>query len=280
MTTVRAFAAAKINLTLHITGQRADGYHLLDSLVMFADVGDHITVTPASKTTLEIGGPMAAGLSAGPDNLVVRAADLIGVTGDIHLEKNLPVASGMGGGSADAAACLRALSQLGEVALPDELMATLGATLGADVPVCLASAGARMSGIGEQVTPVSGLPELYAVLVNPRVGVSTPEVFKALKSKDKPAMQGGIPANPSRAELITWLGMQRNDLEEPALTLQPVIGDVLQALRALAGAQISRMSGSGASCFALFESYGEATKNAAVLRKKYPHWWVEAARLN
>jgi len=276
MTTVKGFAPAKINLTLHVTGQRADGYHLLDSLVMFADVGDRISVTAAAKTTLDIDGPMATDLTAGGDNLVLRAADLIGVPAQIILEKNLPIAAGMGGGSSDAAACLRALSQLADVPVPQRL----DRALGADVPVCMIARAARMAGIGERVTPLADLPELFAVLVNPRVGVSTPDVFKAMKSRNNTPMPRAIPSGVSVAGFIAWLAEQRNDLEAPAIAVQPVIADVLAVLAQLPDVRLHRMSGSGASCFALFDSFDQAGKSAQILRQSHPQWWGQAARLN
>ncbi len=276
MTTVKAFAAAKINLTLHVTGQRADGYHLLDSLVMFADVGDVIHIEVATATTLEIVGPMAVQLPVNADNLVLRAAQVAGQTAKITLEKNLPVASGMGGGSADAAATLRAMSALEKRPVPD----AAAAALGADVPVCLGQVAARMTGIGTTVLPLAGLPELYAVLVNPLVGVSTPEVFQRIETKENNPMPAGIPQDLSLQEFVRWLSQQRNDLEGAAITCQPVIAEVLAALASLPDAMLCRMTGSGASCFAVTKSYDLAVENAGILRQRHPDWWIEPARLN
>jgi len=276
MTTVRAFAPAKINLTLHVTGQRADGFHLLDSLVVFADIGDRIVATKAAETVLDVTGPMARGLAADGDNLVLRAAKLMDVTAHITLEKNLPIAAGMGGGSSDAAATMRALAQMSGGAIPGDL----GAQLGADVPVCLRAKAARMTGIGGEVEPVLGLPALFAVLVNPRVGVPTPDVFKRLTEKNNPPMSKDLPKGGSASDFACWLGEQRNDLERAAISVQPVIADVLEALRVLKAPLLVRMSGSGASCFALFETYDRAVENAATLRQQHDDWWVEAARLN
>ena len=273
---VKTFAPAKINLTLHVTGQRADGYHLLDSLVAFAsDVGDRVRVMPAEAVSLEVTGPMAAGVPTDATNLVVRAARLYDLAVAITLEKHLPTASGIGGGSSDAAATLFAMADLtGTSAIPE------GATaLGADVRVCLARAAARMQGIGEQVTPVEGFPELYAVLANPGVEVSTPEVFAALENKHGVAMPKRIPRWRGAWSALDWIARQRNDLEAPARKIAPVIGEVLDALGALPGARLARMSGSGATCFALFEARTEADIAAEALAEAHPDWWVTAATL-
>ncbi|MCB1336988.1 MAG: 4-(cytidine 5'-diphospho)-2-C-methyl-D-erythritol kinase [Maritimibacter sp.] len=271
----RTFAPAKINLTLHVTGQRADGYHLLDSLVAFADVGDRVRVMPADTTTLEVTGPMAAGVPVDETNLALRAARLYDLPVAITLDKHLPMAAGLGGGSSDAAATLYAMADLvGSNEIPE------GATaLGADVRVCLARQAARMRGIGEIVEPVEGMPELYAVLANPGVAVSTPEVFKALVDKDGMAMPKRIPRWRAGWSAIDWIAKQRNDLEGPAIAIAPVIAEVLAALRALPGARFARMSGSGASCFALFEDRAEADYAAGQLAEAQPDWWVTAATL-
>lgn len=276
MTIIERFAPAKINLTLHVTAQRPDGFHLLDSLVVFADVGDVVRVSRAEKSRLLVTGPMAPGVPVDAGNLVLKAAQFIGIAGDIHLEKNLPMAAGIGGGSSDAAAALFALSELSGRAIPSGVASALGA----DVPVCLLQHAARMSGIGETVTPIDTMPELYAVLVNPGVGVATPDVFRALKGKNNPAMPEGIPSNLNGVEFALWLGEQRNDLEEAAIGLQPVIADVLGALLRLDTPLLVRMSGSGASCFALFDSYAKAEVNAGILQSTYPKWWIRPARLN
>jgi 4-diphosphocytidyl-2-C-methyl-D-erythritol kinase len=271
MVEIAVRARAKVNLALHVVGRRADGYHLLDSLVVFADLGDEITLRPDPGLALTIGGPMAAGLDAGPENLVLRAAALMGGGAAIHLDKRLPVASGIGGGSADAAATLRGMAQLTGRALP-AAAEVLG--LGADVPVCLQGHAARMEGIGEIVTPLD-LPEVAAVLVNPGFGVSTPEVFRALERRDHPGM-GAIPRWSEAAGLIDWLRGTRNDLEAAALRVAPGIGAVLAAL-AESGALLARMSGSGATCFGLYPSLAEA--EAAAARLARPGWWVAPTRL-
>lgn len=269
---IEAFAPAKINLTLHVTGQRADGYHVLDSLVIFAGIGDTIRVVPSDALTLEIDGPEAGGLAAEPDNLVLRAAQLLapgrGVA--ITLTKRLPVASGIGGGSADAAATLGALSQLWGLPVPGSEQVV---TLGADVPVCLSTSPTRMRGIGERLDPVPPLPEMDVVLVNPRVAVSTPAVFRALEIKENPPMEPDLPRWRDLPAFISWLGGQRNDLTAPATAQQPVIADVLDALRD-AGALFAGMSGSGATCFGLFPRDETSIRAMSALATEHRDWWV------
>ena len=271
----RTFAPAKINLTLHVTGQRADGYHLLDSLVVFADVGDRVRVMPAEETTLEVTGPMAEGVPADASNLVAKAAALFDLPVAITLEKHLPMAAGVGGGSSDAAATLYAMAELtGTNTIPEGAV-----DLGADVRVCLMRQASRMRGIGEDVQPVEGMPELYAVLANPGVAVSTPEVFAALEDRNGLGMPKRIPRWRAAWSAVDWISKQRNDLQAPAIALFPVIGEVLDALRALPGARFARMSGSGATCFALFEERAEADMAAEQLAEAQPGWWVTAATL-
>ncbi len=271
---VRSFAPAKVNLTLHVTGQRADGYHLLDSLVAFADVGDRLRLEPAEATRLKLTGPMAAGVPADASNLVLRAAGLYDLPVAITLDKHLPLAAGIGGGSSDAAATLLAMAELTGSPLP------AGATgLGADVPVCLMRQAARMRGIGEDVQPVTGLPDLHAVLANPGVAVPTPAVFRALTEKNRAPMPIQLPQWQDRRSAINWIAGQRNDLETPAITRAPVIGEVLAALSALPGARLARMSGSGATCFALFDTRAGADKAAEILATSQPGWWTTATTL-
>jgi 4-diphosphocytidyl-2-C-methyl-D-erythritol kinase len=261
-------APAKLNLALHVVGRRADGYHLLDSLVAFAGIGDEVRLSPG-PLSLRINGPFAAGLDAGEDNLCLRAARLARADAAIALTKNLPVASGIGGGSADAAAVLRGLAHLGH--------APLGAAerLGADVPVCLLSRPARMQGTGEIVTALPGLPTVPLVLVNPGVGVSTPQVFAALQSRDSPPLPP-IPGFSNADDLIGWLAQTRNDLQAAAQTVAPVIGQVIDALHA-SGAGFARMSGSGATCFGLYASAGKAREAAGMLKQH--GWWAVASEL-
>lgn len=274
MTAVEVLAPAKVNLTLHVTGRRADGYHLLDSLVAFAGAGDRVTVAPAPAPSLRVTGPRAGSVPAGADNLVLRAAALMGVCATITLEKHLPAASGIGGGSSDAAATLRALARLTGRPLPEAL------TLGADLPVCLIARAARMRGIGETVEPLPSLPALDAVLVNPGLPVATPAVFARLARRDNPAMPATLPHWPDAAALIGWLATQRNDLEEPAVALCPAIGTVLAALRDGTRAALTRMSGSGATCFGLYPDAGTARAAAAEIAAQHPGWWVAATRLS
>lgn len=274
--TVAEFAAAKVNLTLHVTGQRADGYHLLDSLVCFAGVGDIVSASAARQLSLQVTGPEGGGLSAGPDNLVLRAAALAGQGAALVLDKRLPLASGIGGGSADAAAALRALARLHGGGAPAP-QAILG--LGADVPVCLAGRVSRMQGVGEVLQPAPPLPPVWAVLANPRLEVPTPRVFRALACRTNPPMPAAWPTWPDAKALAAWLSRQRNDLEPAALQVAPGVAPVLAALRALPAALLARMSGSGATCFALFARRADAEAAAAALLCAFPGWWVASAPL-
>lgn len=270
-------APAKINLTLHVTGRRSDGYHLLDSLVVFTTIGDRLTARKLQGLSLSITGPESAGLGAGADNLVLRAARLIGASDlALTLEKCLPLASGIGGGSSDAAACLRLVARLSGLALPAP-RAVLG--LGADVPVCLTPQTCRMQGIGEAVTPVPELPPVWLVLVNPRVEVPTPQVFRALAQRENAPMPAVLPKWREAGDLFEFLAAQRNDLQEPACQIAPQITQVLQALAQTKGCALSRMSGSGATCFGLFASQLEAERAAASLKAAAPGWWVVATGL-
>ncbi|MEM9578475.1 MAG: 4-(cytidine 5'-diphospho)-2-C-methyl-D-erythritol kinase [Pseudomonadota bacterium] len=271
--TVHAFAPAKINLTLHVTGQRTDGYHLLDSLVMLTDVGDHLRVRRADRLTLSVTGPRAAGVPTDHQNLVMRAAALLGVTAEITLEKHLPAAAGIGGGSSDAAATLRALATLYGVPVPND--ATLTA-LGADVPVCMRNAVVRMQGIGDELEAVAEPPDWPMILVNPGVEVPTGPVFAGLQQKENPPMEGVWPGQ--RAAQVDWLLRQRNDLQTPAIATQPVIGEVLAELTRSEGCLLARMSGSGATCFAIMAD--QMARDAAVtaFRVTHPDWWVVPAQ--
>ena len=257
---VRAVAPAKINLTLHVTGQRADGYHLLDSLVVFTEAGDGLTLADGPGLSLDLTGPAAPALAVEPDNLVLRAARAVGATrAAFTLEKRLPVASGMGGGSSDAAAALKLLAGRG---LPPPDTAGL-MRLGADLPVCMAApAPSRMTGLGEGVAPVAGVPALWLLLVNPGQGLSTPAVFKALSQRDNPPMPAVLPGWSDAPALAEWLAGMRNDLEAPARVLMPGIGDLLAGLRAQPGCLLARMTGSGATCFGIFATEG-AVQDAA-----------------
>ncbi|MBP0483767.1 4-(cytidine 5'-diphospho)-2-C-methyl-D-erythritol kinase [Sagittula salina] len=274
MSPTDAFAPAKVNLALHVTGQRADGYHLLDSLVVFADVGDRVRVTEARAMALTVTGPRAAGVPADARNLCWKASEWFGESVSIVLEKHLPAAAGIGGGSSDAAATLRAVADLRGRPVPSEGLERLGA----DVPVCMVGHAARMAGIGDVVHPLPPLA-LHAVLVNPGVDVSTPAVFKALTQKTNPPMAEMPAAAGGAGGFVDWLAAQRNDLQVPAVALQPVIGHVLAALEASPGARLVRMSGSGATCFALYDDSAEAEAAADGLRALHADWWVEPCTL-
>jgi 4-diphosphocytidyl-2-C-methyl-D-erythritol kinase len=265
-------APAKVNLFLHVTGRRSDGYHELDSLVVFAGAADQLRAEPAEALSLTLRGPFGATLDAEPDNLVLRAARALAVAAGrdlrvrLTLEKNLPVASGIGGGSADAAACLRLLGRLWNVTPSPELAISLGA----DVPVCLAARPSRMTGVGERLAAAPVLPDCGMVLVNPGVALRTADVFRA--------RGGGFSATaelpdgwPDAASMAADLFALGNDLEPPAIGLCPAIGDVLAALRAAPGCLLARMSGSGATCFGLFAGPGESAEAAEALRR--PGWW-------
>lgn len=271
---VERIARAKINLALHVTGRRTDGYHLLDSLVAFADFGDVVRVAAADGLSLTVTGPMASALSAGPDNLVLRAALVIGRGAAITLEKRLPVASGIGGGSADAAATLTALAALYGCDLPAaaEVLA-----LGADVPVCLSGVAARMEGIGEKITPVP-LPPAHLVLVNPGFGLGTADVFRAMVKRDNAPLPAPTGLRDART-LAAYLHQCRNDMQPAALGLAPEIGRVIAALTAQPGCLVARMSGSGATCFGLFEDKPGAEAAAQALSLHNPDYWVQAAAL-
>ncbi|MBT9368884.1 4-(cytidine 5'-diphospho)-2-C-methyl-D-erythritol kinase [Rhizobium sp. CSW-27] len=280
---IRETAPAKINLALHVTGRRADGYHLLDSLVTFAGDGDSLELAPASQDGFRVTGRFGALLGDGQDNLVVRARDLLrsavlaaghaAPPVEISLDKALPVASGIGGGSADAAATLRGLARLWGVTLPQGQMQALALSLGADVPMCLASRPVLARGIGEELTPVAALPALALVLVNPLVSVSTPDIFRRLETRDNPPMTA-LPAT-RQADWTAYLRAQRNDLEPPARALVDEIAAVSTAL-ASGGAELVRMSGSGATCFGLFASPHAAAEAAARLTEQHPLWYVQA----
>ena len=284
-----ARAPAKINLTLQIVGRRADGWHELQSLVAFAGVADHLTLVPDHPFALATDGPTAA--RAGPvvDNLVLRAAKALAERvsglrlGAFHLVKNLPVAAGIGGGSADAAAALRLLARANGLALDDTRLMEAAAATGADVPVCLAARARMMAGVGDALGPLLRLPPLFAVLVNPGVALETRPVFAKLGLAPGQAFGGGphpaVGGDLSRVELFRLLHHARNDLQAPARALSPIIGDVLTCLAALPGCRLARMSGSGATCFALFDDRQAARRGAVRLRRDQPGWWVTATAL-
>ena len=282
---VERAAPAKLNLYLHVIGRREDGYHLLDSLVAFADIGDRVIARASDRLSLTVEGPFAATLQ-GPqaDNLIWRTARALAARAGIEpkaaltLDKNLPVASGIGGGSSDAAATLSALAELWELDLNDARFADLASSLGADVPVCLYGKTAWLGGIGEQIVPAFALPPVAVVLVNPGIPLPTPAVFKARNGAfSNTARFEDVPRDASA--LAVLLHERRNDLAEPAIRLAPVIAEVLRALEETDGALLARVSGSGATCFALFETMAIAEVAAAELRDSHLGWWVASGRL-
>jgi 4-diphosphocytidyl-2-C-methyl-D-erythritol kinase len=272
-------APAKINLFLYVTGRRPDGYHLLDSLVVFADVGDIVTVAPADRLTLSLCGPFADGVPADSGNLVMQAAQRlsercgIGAGAAIALRKNLPVAAGLGGGSSDAAACLLALCDLWGMPCEGDMLAELALDLGADVPACLQGRPVRLRGIGEILAVAEDVPPLPAVLVNPGVPLATPDVFRRFGG----GFSGTPPAWPavaSVAQFVEYLAGQRNDLEAAAIGIAPAIGEVIAQLAASEGCLLARMSGSGATCFGIFADPVAARFVASRLADARPEWWV------
>ena len=283
-------ARAKVNLFLHVTGRRDDGYHLLESLVSFAETGDRLDVAAGEFLSLGVEGPFAEALVGGGGNLVLDAAlalqDWARESGqtvagaEMVLEKNLPVASGIGGGSADAAAALDALVSLWELDVPQDALLYIALELGADVPVCVAGRSRIMRGIGEVLDPAPQLPPAWLVLANPMRGVSTAQVFSALDlSEASPRLP--MPDGFASAEALgRWLTAEtRNDLEAPARAIEPAIDTVVAALEQCDGAHIARMSGSGATCFALFSGEAEASAAQTALQIEHPEWWVEASAL-
>jgi 4-diphosphocytidyl-2-C-methyl-D-erythritol kinase len=285
---------AKVNLTLRVIGRRSDGYHDIESVVAFADCADHLTLTPGSELQLVASGPLAEACGATSDNLVIKAAHLLRErvpdlrVGSFTLDKVLPVAAGIGGGSADAAAALRLLAQLNGLALEDPRLHEVALATGADVPVCLASRPCDMTGVGEGLLPLS-LPIMPCVMVNPRVPVATRDVFNALGLRNGELLVGATDifrgtawpeAGASVEDWVEVLAASANDLEAPATRIQPIIGDVISALSATNGAWLARMSGSGATCFAIYENTADAGRAAEKIRQDHPEWWVHAGTLN
>jgi 4-diphosphocytidyl-2-C-methyl-D-erythritol kinase len=285
---------AKINLTLRVVGRRVDGYHDLESMVAFADCADRLTLTPGSELSLGTSGPLAQHCGEAADNLVLKAARLLGErvpdlkVGGFILDKVLPVAAGIGGGSADAAAALRLLARLNNLEFDDERLLEVALLTGADVPVCLASRACDMTGVGETLLPLS-LPKMPCVLVNPRVPVATREVFERLGLRNGELLVGASDVIQATAwpedgaSLEDWvevLAAGSNDLEAPATRIRPVIGEVLSALSATDGAWLARMSGSGATCFAIYENTAEAQRASQKIMLDHPNWWVHAGVLS
>ena len=285
---------AKVNLTLRVVGRRADGYHDIESVVAFADCADHLTLTSGSELGLMATGPLAEACGATSDNLVIKAARLLGErvpdlkAGSFTLDKLLPVAAGIGGGSADAAAALRLLAHLNGLAPDDSRILEAARLTGADVPVCVGSRPCVMTGVGESLLPLS-LPILPCVMVNPRIPVATKDVFKALGLRNGELLVGATDvlrgtawpeAGASVEDWVEVLAANSNDLEAPASRIQPVIGEVISALSATNGAWLARMSGSGATCFAIYENTADAGRAADELRRHHPEWWVHAGTLS
>ncbi len=294
MPTLTDEGRAKVNLTLRVVGRRTDGYHDIESVVAFADCADRLTLTPGSELTLQMSGPLAQACGATSDNLVLKAARLLAErvpdmkVGSFTLDKVLPVAAGIGGGSADAAAALRLLAQLNGLSLDDERLLDVALETGADVPVCLASRACDMTGVGETLMPLS-LPIIPCVMVNPCVPVATRDVFDALGLRHGELLVGATDvfrgtdwpeAGASVEDWVEVLAADTNDLEVPATRIQPVIGQVIAALNATNGAWLARMSGSGATCFAIYENTADAGRAAEKIRRDHPEWWVHAGTLS
>jgi len=288
------YGRAKVNLTLQVIGRRVDGYHDLESVVAFADCADRLTLTAGPELSLKTTGPLAEACGETTDNLVLKAARLLAERvpdlklGAFTLEKVLPVAAGIGGGSADAAAALRLLARLNGLPPDDARMREVALATGADVPVCLASHACDMTGVGETLLPLD-LPDLPCVMVNPRVPVATKDVFEALRLRNGELLVGATdvirsPAWPKQgASIADWVEVLKrvsNDLEVPAMRIQPAIGEVLSALRSSDRILLARMSGSGATCFALYANAADAGRAAQKLRTDHPQWWVHAGTLS
>jgi 4-diphosphocytidyl-2-C-methyl-D-erythritol kinase len=285
---------AKVNLTLRVVGRRVDGYHDLESVVAFADCADQLGLAPGPELKLTTTGPLAQACGAIPDNLVLKAAQLLAgrvdglKLGEFTLDKVLPVAAGIGGGSADAAAALRLLAKANGLAIDDARLVEVAKLTGADVPVCLNSQACVMTGVGETLMPLS-LPIMPCVMVNPCVPVATRDVFAALGLRSGELLVGVSDvfqaaawpeAGASVEDWVEALAAGSNDLEAPAMRIQPVIGEVLAALNATNGAWLARMSGSGATCFAIYENTAEAQRAAQKIQLDHPGWWVHAGVLS
>jgi 4-diphosphocytidyl-2-C-methyl-D-erythritol kinase len=285
---------AKVNLTLRVIGRRVDGYHDLESVVAFSDCADRLTLDPGAEFSLTTTGPLAQACGETADNLVLKAARLLAgqvpglKLGAFTLEKVLPVAAGIGGGSADAAAALRLLAKLNGLALDDKRLLDVALQAGADVPVCLGSYACDMTGVGETLLPLN-LPKLPCVMVNPCVPVATKDVFAALGLRNGELLVGATdviesPAWPEQgASVADWvdaLSIVNNDLEAPAIRVQPSISGVLSALGAADGMLLSRMSGSGATCFGIFADDAKAHAASEQIRRNHPNWWVHAGVLS
>lgn len=282
--TISEAAPAKVNLALHVTGRRDNGYHLLDTLVVFTDAGDTVHAASGWTDRLDVNGRFAEALSGSNDNLVTRARDLLrAIAGDgattpvaLSLDKALPVASGIGGGSSDAAATLRLLRRHWRLPVSDDELARAALSLGADLPMCLAARSLRARGVGEVIEPVRILAPANLVLVNPGTAIATPSVFRALARRDNAPLPG-TPTTGGLDELVAWLSQTRNDLQDAAISIAPAIGEALAALVS-SGAALARMSGSGATCFGLFATPAGARRAAGLIASARPSWYVEATK--
>jgi len=282
-------APAKINLTLHIPRRRGDGWHEVESLVAFAGAADTLSLTPGDELSLAVDGPTAPCAGANDDNLVMRAARALAARvpglrmGAFHLTKRLPVAAGVGGGSSDAAAALRLLARANDLSLDDPRLLEAAAETGSDVPVCLRAQARMMRGRGDVLGPLMKLPPLFAVLVNPGVPLETKSVFARFGLRPGESLDFGkhpqIEDAPERDALFAALKRARNDMEDAASVLAPIIGHCLAVLSAARGVKVARMSGSGATCFALFENCRAAATTAKVIHRDHPEWWVKATVL-
>ena len=287
MAAITRLAPAKVNLFLHVGPLEADGYHPLASLVVFADVGDRLTVEPAERLSLTVTGPFAGALEGEGDNLVLRAVRALGAAAGvaqpglrITLDKQLPVAAGLGGGSSDAGAALKLARDALGLPLDDAALAEIAAGIGADGPMCLHARTAWAEGRGDALTFETGLPPLPALLVNPGVPSATGAVYRAFDDRASGAAdRPGPPSAWDPASVIDWLAAQRNDLQAPAVILAPAIGEALVATADLPGARLTRMSGSGATVFALFDTAAAAGAAGAVLSARHPGWWVRPTTL-
>jgi 4-diphosphocytidyl-2-C-methyl-D-erythritol kinase len=281
-------ALAKVNLTLRVLGRRANGYHDIESLVAFADLNDRLMLKPGAQLELKVTGPAAGATGEDDENLVLKASRALSARdagirlGAFRLEKNIPVAAGLGGGSADAAAALRLLARTNNIAANDPRLHEAARATGADVPVCLEARPRLMRGIGDILSAPLPLPRLSALLVNPGVALATKLVFSRWTpsaNRAPPTDAAALAKLQNVEQLLHWLASQANDLEAPAIGIAPAIADVLVALRSAAGCQLARMSGSGATCFALFSSAAEAASAANSLRGKFPDWWMTETTL-
>ena len=282
---IREIAPAKVNLFLHVGEKRADGFHELESLVVFADFGDVLEFAPSDQLTLSLKGPFAEGLQAGNENLVLRAARALAAHANrsdgaaITLTKYLPVAAGIGGGSTDAAATLRGLAKLWKFRVLAEEIQRIAEELGSDVPVCVEGKSAWMEGRGEKVTAVSALPSMAMVLANPGATVSTAEVFRGLKSRRGTGAVDHAVSLKNPKQLVDFLRTTGNDLETPARAIAPAIGEVLDEISRMPGVELWRMSGSGATCFGLFEDARSAEMARIALSHSHPQWWVQVTKI-